>query len=109
MKKIENFDLTNSKGIQKIAELIYPLAISNPTLFLAKYAIDKFTDLTKSWETQKDVIEKLIKRGKNEGVDEMEITIQNSRGLKLNIPAEEAQIDTVIGSDEKMHIRVKYK
>ena len=39
----------------------------------------------------------------------MEITIQNSRGLKLNIPAEEAQIDTVIGSDEKMHIRVKYK
>lgn len=109
MKKFENFDLTNSKGIQKIAELISPLAISNPTLFLAKYAIDKFTDLTKSWETQKDVIEKLIKRGKNEGVDEMEITIQNSRGLKLNIPAEEAQIDTVIGSDEKMHIRVKYK
>lgn len=109
MKKIETFDLTTNKGIQKISELISPLTTGNPTLFLAKYAIEKFTDLTKSWETQRDVIKELINQGKKDGVDEMEITIQNSRGLKLNIPTEEAKIDTVIGSDEKMHIRVKYK
>jgi 2-keto-3-deoxy-6-phosphogluconate aldolase len=59
---------------------------------------------------QKDTAEQLIKRGKEEGVDEMEITVKNARGFKLNMPIDEnLKINTLIGADEKMHIKVKYK
>ena len=59
---------------------------------------------------QKETAEQLIKRGKEEGVDAMEITVNNSRGFKLNMPIDESlKIDTMIGADEKMHIKVKYK
>ena len=34
----------------------------------------------------------------------------NYRGLKLNLPIDETiKVDTLIGSDEKMTIKVKYK
>ena len=40
----------------------------------------------------------------------MEITVKNSRGFKLNMPIDEKlKIDALIGADEKMHIKIKYK
>ena len=76
---------------------------------LAKYVIDKITDLTKSWEVQRDTIERLIQKGRENGTDEMEIVINNKRGFKFNAPIEGTKIDTLIGADEKIHIKIKYK
>lgn len=60
-------------------------------------------------ERQAKAAEELIKQGKENGVDNMEITIDNTKGFKLNIPIEDVKIDTMIGGDEKMIIKVKYK
>ena len=53
--------------------------------------------------------EKLITKGKENGVDEMDITMDNSRGFKLKVPIEGVDIETKLGADEKMHVKVKYK
>ena len=39
----------------------------------------------------------------------MEITIDNHKGFKLNVPMEGEKIDTSIGSNDKMTLKVKYK
>ena len=40
----------------------------------------------------------------------MEITLDNKKGLHFNAPIDESiKIETVLGSDEKVRIRVKYK
>lgn len=107
---MEKFDFTSKQGLQKIFDVVSSSsAINNPTFMLAKYVIDKITDLTKSWEVQRDAIERLIQKGHEDGADEMEIVINNKRGFKFNAPIEGTVIDTLMGADEKMHIRVKYK
>lgn len=55
-------------------------------------------------------MKKLIEAGKANGVDEMEIKLDNKKGLHIDAPIDEkCKIDTVIGSDEKVTIKVKYK
>jgi len=39
----------------------------------------------------------------------MEIVMDNKRGFKLNVPMEDVKIDALVGADDKMHIKVKYK
>lgn len=107
---MEKFDFTSKQGLQKIVDVVSSSpAINNPTFMLAKYVIDKITDLTKSWEVQRDTIERLIQKGRENGTDEMEIVINNKRGFKFNAPIEGTKIDTLIGADEKIHIKIKYK
>lgn len=102
---MKKYDLTSNKDIQRIVSDFG----MNPLNALAKYALDKITDFSNAWNTQRDVATRLIKEGKEHGVKEMEITINNTRGLKFNIPMDDVKIDTVVGADEKMHIKVKYK
>lgn len=102
---MKKYDLTSNKDIQRIVSDFG----MNPLNALAKYALDKITDLSNAWNTQRDVATRLIKEGKEHGVKEMEITINNTRGLKFNVPMDDVKIDTVVGADEKMHIKVKYK
>ena len=64
---------------------------------------------TDTIKAQQETAEKLIEQGKDSGVDEMEIVVDNTRGFKLNMPIDEdLKIDTMIGADEKLHIKVKY-
>lgn len=40
----------------------------------------------------------------------MEITLDNKKGLHFDVPIDEGiKINTVLGPDEKVRIRVKYK
>jgi hypothetical protein len=115
---MEKYDLTNKKELVKVAKKLMSGPFAN-NLIAGNHAIPNIWELGKMvldklfpsemQELQKDTAEQLIKRGKEEGVDEMEITIKNSRGFKLNIPDDGLKIDTLIGADEKMHIKVKYK
>lgn len=76
---------------------------------VGKSLIDSFFNNTESISKQQEAAEALIKRGKEEGVDEMEITLDNHKGFKLNVPIEGVKIDTLIGSNDKMTLKVKYK
>lgn len=116
---MEKYDLTNKNELIKVIKDIMSgpftnaLLAANP-LFpviaeFGKFVLDKIYS-TETLKLQKDTAESLIKRGKENGVDEMEITVKNSRGFKLNVPIDDGiKIDTTIGADENVHIRVKYK
>ena len=95
------YDLTNREELRSVIEY---LRFSSPLLII----FDKIfsTDTTKA---QQEAAESLIKKGKENGVDEMKITVDNARGFKLNVPMDDVKIDTMLGADEKMHIIVKYK
>lgn len=116
---MEKYDLTNKKElVNVITELMDSpfgtvLVAVNPLFpVILKFGgmiLDKIFS-TETLKLQKDTAESLIKRGKENGVDEMEITMKNSRGIKFNVPIDDGiKIDTMIGADEKMHIKVKYK
>ena len=81
----------------------------NSIIKVGKSLIDSFFNNTESISKQQEAAEALIKRGKEEGIDEMEITLDNHKGFKLNVPIEGVKIDTLIGSNDKMTLKVKYK
>lgn len=118
-KDMEKYDLTNKNELIKVTKDIMSGPFANALLAVnplipvimefGKMVLDKIYS-TETLKLQKDTAEALIKRGKENGVDEMEITVTNNRGIKLNVPIDDGiKIDTMIGADEKMHIKVKYK
>ncbi len=63
-----------------------------------------------SAQNQKKVAEDLIKAGYRNRVDEMEITMGNSTGVKFRIPTDDkCSVDILVGADDIMTLRVKYK
>jgi hypothetical protein len=108
---METFDFTNKEGLRKIAKFYGRnwWKISYHGLFLAKKLWDSVMGSEASIQ-QAQAAEKLIQKGKDVGVDEMEIIINNDKGVHVECPTEDGvKIDATIGSDEKMHIKVKYK
>ena len=95
---MEKYDLTNKKELIKVTKDIMSgpfanaLIAVNPLvpviLNFGGMILDKIYS-TETLKLQKDTAESLIKRGKENGVDEMEITVKNSRGFKLNVPIDE--------------------
>ena len=79
-----------------------------PTLGLTGLVLGEILDIFKT-DTSKQAIaaEELIKAGKDNGVDKMEIKFQLVGG-RLNIP-EDGIIDMQIGKSEETCIKVIYK
>lgn len=112
--------MANNKLIKQYFDLTTDQGIKNSFGFLASSPILSFLEVgfkiglksifdSKRTETQAKLAEDLIKRGKVEGVDEMELTMDNSRGFKLKVPIDGIDVETKLGADEKMHVKVKYK
>lgn len=98
------YDLTDKNTLSNTIEIL----TANPLVAVGMDLIKKLFS-TDTIKAQQVTAEKLIEQGKDSGVDEMEIVVDNTRGFKLNVPIEkDVKIDTVIGADEKMHIKVKY-
>lgn len=116
MKK--QFDLSNSVGLRLAKEFInssMPLSPYGAVLKIIEKGLEKGLDkifgngpesLDKS---KRETIECLIRSGKEQGVDEMEIKTKDTSGLKLNIPTEDIKVDFVAGNDNDTIIKVKYK
>ena len=101
---MKTFDLTTKDGME-IAKKYFELT---PVGMLFK--IEKMIFDSDSVKKQGKTVEDLIKVGKEKGVDEMEIILDNKKGFHFDAPIDEGiKIDTVLGSDEKVRIRVKYK
>jgi len=98
----KKYDLTK-KEVLDVVYLMFPI------IKIGKDLIDSIFNNTETISKQQEAAEALIKRGKEEGVDEMEITLDNNKGFKLNVPIEGVKIDTLIGSNDKMTLKVKYK
>ena len=101
---METFDLTTKDGME-IAKKYFELTPVGMLFKIGKMIFD-----SDSVKKQGKAVEDLIKAGKEKGVDEMEIILENKKGFHFNAPIEEGiKIETALGSDEKIKIRVKYK
>ena len=101
---METFDLTTKAGME-IAKKYFELTPVGMLFKIGKMIFD-----SDSVKKQGKTVEDLIKVGKEKGVDEMEIILDNKKGFHFNAPIEEdITIETTLGADEKIKIRVKYK
>lgn len=101
---MEKFDLTTKNG--KIKALTTMSLFSfNPLIGLAALALEKLV----SSKDQGEIAKELIRKGKEDGVKEMEITIDNNKGFDFGVPFEGIDIKAKAGSNEKIHIKVNYK
>ena len=106
---MERFDLTKRSEAEKAIAFCKEFGTTIPQ-FAIPYKIVKWIFDSDSAKKQGEIVKKLIEAGKANGVDEMEIKLDNKKGLHIDAPIDEnCKIDTVIGSDEKVVIKVKYK
>ena len=105
---MEIFDLTTKDGMEIAKKYVLNYFELTPVGML--YKIGKMIFDSDSVKKQGKTVEDLIKVGKEKGVYEMEIILDNKKGFHFDAPIDEGiKIDTVLGSDEKVRIRVKYK
>ena len=98
MKQV--YDLTTKSGIDKALMVLEGL--NNPLGMALKFLKDLLS--SNDPEKQAEVVKELIESGKKQGVDEMEITLENRKGFKLDIPLEDVKINSSLGSDGKIHL-----
>ena len=118
-EKMASFDLTTQNGFNTAKDFLLSNKsgilgfIQNPATALIKMALEKGYDLLTQKdkiEAQKDMVSTLIKQGKENGVDNMEITVDNTVGLSFNgSQIDGCPIKATLGSNDKMTIKVQYK
>ena len=94
------WDLTNKKGMLHAYNQMY--SIPKMAYELIKDFLS--TDTTKQAKTVEDI----IRAGRGNHVDMMEIKLKKFWGGKINVP-EDINIDMKLGKDEETIIKVKYK
>ena len=117
--KMASFDLTTQNGFNTAKDFLSSNKsgildfIQNPATALIKIALEKGYDLLTQKdkiEAQKDMVSTLIKQGKENGVDNMEIIVDNTVGLSFNgSQIDGCPIKATLGSNDKMTIKVQYK
>lgn len=99
------YNLTTKEGLQVAKEL---LTTVNPLADLAVKVVEKILSSDSSKE-QAIIAEKLIKQGKENNVDEMEIILRNTKGVDLKIPTDGVDVTMMVGANETTTLKVKYK
>ena len=118
-EKMASFNLTTQNGFNTAKDFLLSNKsgildfIQNPATALIKMALEKGYDLLTQKdkiEAQKDMVSTLIKQGKENGVHNMEITVDNTVGLSFNgSQIDGCPINPTLGSNDKMTIKVQYK
>lgn len=98
----QSYDLTTKAGILAATALLGGNPIAGSVLVLLK---DFFS--SNDPDKQSKAVGEIIKAGRDNGAKEMEIITKNTKGLQLRIPY--ADINTAIGNNGKMIIKIKYK
>lgn len=99
------FDLTTKKGL---GTALACLSVINPVAAAGAFIVNKFIN-SEATKDQGKVVEDLIRKGKEQGVTEMEITLDNKKGINFSCPIEDAEIKTMVGNAETTTIKVKFK
>lgn len=107
------FDLTSVEGFKKALEFFNKYGvIYSPQKWLLKMAWDVVSSLVSSrdiiQEQRKTAVE-LIKAGRDAGVDEMKITLDQMAGIDIGADIESIPFKVKVGKNGKMTLEVKYK
>ena len=100
----KSFDLTTENGLKTARKFI--TGVSLLIIALVKIFL---SERKESQLRQSRIAEELIKRGKENGVEEMDITMKDTSGININIPIDGVKIETFVGHDNTITMNVKYK
>jgi len=78
-----------------------------PQFRLIKWVLNKL--LPPSVEQQIKVLPDLLEAGKKNGVDEMEVEVDNKVGAYFKSPIEGVNIEAGVGSKNTMKLKIKYQ
>ena len=103
-----NFDLTTKKGQKEASQYLGLglLGIISPPLGIVAWLISK---KEKSAIRQIELAERLVKTGEEKGIENLEITLGENVGLSLGANIKGFPVNAMLGSDDKMTLKVKYK
>lgn len=115
-----SFDLTTNDGFESAKKFVNASAaiiaagtLLGPVGALTVFAGKKLFNMLSSeeaTEAQTKMAQTLIKEGKENGVDNMEIIVDNKVGLSLDGQViEGCPIKATLGSNNKMTLKVQYK
>lgn len=107
---MEKFDLTTNDGLTNGRKYLeFGLMAASPAYWVYKLA-KSFLGSAPTPEQQRKTAEDLIKAGRDNGVDEMEIEINKEAGIKLKSKLEkDCDIETFAGRNDAIKMKVKYK
>jgi len=104
-----DFNLTTVDGRKQALESFDKYGwIYAPGSWLAKKAWDWISSPDTIEEQRKTAIE-LIKAGRDNDVDEMKITVDQTAGIDIGTKIEDIPVKAMIGKSGKMTLEVKYK
>ncbi|QUS61320.1 hypothetical protein [Synechocystis sp. PCC 7338] len=111
---LTNVQNTANSGVETLAWTASTLSsvITEGTTSNFNFLIDKLSSLVSGKEIseeQRRTALEIIKAGKDKGVDELEIEVDQAVGMKLISDNEIFKSNAVIGSTGKMTIKIKYK
>ena len=100
------YDLTTEEGRNAAMGIV---ANNNWLAEKLVSTIKDFFSNDKTMEGQKATAIELIKAGKNNNVDEIEIILEQDAGINIEAEVEGIPVKAMIGKDGKMKLKVKYK
>ncbi len=111
----QKFDLTTEEGHKNaLATDAFVLPPITPLLMIGKALFDGISYLTsgankKEIEEQRKVAINIIRAGKENGADEIEITMSQKAGVGLASDVDGVPIEFIVGASGTMKLKVKYK
>ncbi|MGZ9738099.1 hypothetical protein ACXX83_06595 [Pseudomonas sp. GNP012] len=104
---MKSFDLTDSASILNVLK---KLAVTpSPAAWLLRKGLDAVGAAVATPENQAEAAAKVIREGKDAGVDEMEIIMSHEAGLNFKAPIEGVNISVKAGAEGTIKMKVKYK
>lgn len=102
------YNLTTKDGLMDAKKVLAPIGIGIGValLLIRKKIFGSDPDNTKE---QAEVAGELLKKGKELGVKNMQITLNGTKGINLKIPIDGVDITTMVGSNNTIIVNAEYK
>jgi hypothetical protein len=113
---MSKYDVSDPEERKRVLE---SLLLLNPTLYIVRMlgvavweglSSAMFNTVDQEIKAQKEAVIEIIKTGKEQGVDELEVTMSQKAGIGLDLSGIDGiSVDTTFGTSAKMTMKVKYK
>ncbi|MBP3709668.1 MAG: hypothetical protein J6I73_04615 [Treponema sp.] len=111
-----NYDLTTAEGREEaskyLSSFMATIGMLIPPVGIGIATVEGLVSLLSRKDiisAQKELAEELIKTGKENGVDSMEITVDNKVGMNFGATFDGVPLNALLGSNGKMTLKVKFK
>jgi arginase family enzyme len=107
----QTFDLTTKEGRKNallVAQILFPPVVLGKALFDGIASLTSGTNEKEIEEQRKAAID-IIRAGKENGADEIEITMSQKAGVGLSSDVDGIPIEFIVGASGTMKLKVKYK